>query len=109
MTTLDELPTPPTTESSDTSVDSRDPMPRLGQLLDPGSIELITAQDDSGMLAATGRIEGAPVVTFVSDARVQGGAMGIEGCHVILTAYERALADGVPVIGLWHSGGARLR
>jgi len=109
MTTLDERPTPSSIESSDTSVDSRDPMPRLRQLLDPGSIELITAQDDSGMLAATGRIEGAPVVTFVSDARVQGGAMGIEGCHVILTAYERALADGVPVIGLWHSGGARLR
>src|SRR4030095_12011711 len=51
----------------------------------------------------------APVVPFVSEARVQGGAMGIDGCHVILTAYERALADGVPVIGLWHSGGARLR
>jgi acetyl-CoA/propionyl-CoA carboxylase carboxyl transferase subunit len=109
MTTLDERPTPSTIESSDTPVDPRDPMPRLGQLLDPDSIELITAQDDSGMLAATGRIEGAPVVTFVSDARVQGGAMGIDGCHVILTAYERALADGVPVIGLWHSGGARLR
>jgi acetyl-CoA/propionyl-CoA carboxylase carboxyl transferase subunit len=109
MTTLDERPTPSTMESKDTPVDPRDPMPRLWQLLDPGSIELITAQDDSGMLAATGRIDGAPVVTFVSDARVQGGAMGIEGCHVILTAYERALADAVPVIGLWHSGGARLR
>src|SRR5262245_1197441 len=109
MTTLDERITSSTVHSGATSVDSRDPMPRLGQLLDPGSIELITAQDDSGMLAATGRIEGAPVVTFVSDARVQGGAMGIEGCHVILTAYERALAHGVPVIGRWQSGGARLR
>ena len=35
--------------------------------------------------------------------------MGEAGCKVILVAYERALADGVPVIGLWHSGGARLR
>ena len=102
MTTVDGRATEPT-------VDPRDPMPRLAQLLDAGSIELITAQDDSGMLAATGRIEGAPVVTFVSDARVQGGAMGIEGCAVILTAYRRGLADRVPVIGLLHSGGARLR
>ena len=31
------------------------------------------------------------------------------GCKVILAAYERALADGCPVVGLWHSGGARLR
>ena len=35
--------------------------------------------------------------------------MGSAGCKVILAAYERALADGCPVIGLWHSGGARLR
>ena len=35
--------------------------------------------------------------------------MGIGGCKAILVAYRRALADGVPVVGLWHSGGARLR
>ncbi len=35
--------------------------------------------------------------------------MGTAGCKAILAAYDRALADGVPVVGLWHSGGARLR
>jgi acetyl-CoA/propionyl-CoA carboxylase carboxyl transferase subunit len=90
-------------------VDPRDPRLRLSQLFDTGSIELITPEDDSGMLAAVGTIDGAPSVAFVSDARLQGGAMGIEGCQVVVTAYERALTDGVPVIGLWHSGGARLR
>ena len=35
--------------------------------------------------------------------------MGEAGCKVILVAYERALAEGCPVVGLWHSGGARLR
>jgi acetyl-CoA/propionyl-CoA carboxylase carboxyl transferase subunit len=34
--------------------------------------------------------------------------MGVAGSKVILVAYERALADGIPVVGLWHSGGARL-
>ena len=61
------------------------------------------------MLAAVGRVEGTPVVAFVSDATVQGGAMGLAGCAVVLTAYERALAEGWPIVGLWHSGGARLR
>jgi len=37
-----------------------------------------------------------------------GGAMGAEGCKVIMAAYARALADQVPIIGIWHSGGARL-
>jgi len=91
------------------AVDPRDPLLRLESFFDPGSVELITARDDSGMLAAAGTAGGVPAVAFASDATIQGGAMGEAGCQVILTAYERALADGVPVVGLWHSGGARLR
>jgi acetyl-CoA/propionyl-CoA carboxylase carboxyl transferase subunit len=89
--------------------DPRNPRLRLETLFDEGSLELVTPEDDSGMLAGTGRVDGVPVVAFASDATIQGGAMGIDGCRVILAAYERALADGVPVLGLWHSGGARLR
>ena len=89
--------------------DPRDPLRRLEQLFDAGSCEPITPADDSGMRAAVGRVEGTPVVAFVSDATVQGGAMGLAGCAVVLTAYERALAEGWPIVGLWHSGGARLR
>ena len=47
-------------------------------------------------------------MVFASDPTIMGGAMGDDGCRVVVAAYERALADGVPVIGLWHSGGARL-
>src|SRR5262249_56379864 len=61
------------------------------------------------VLAAEGLIEGMPAVAFASDARVQGGAMGSVGCAAIVAAYGRALEIGVPVLGLWHSGGARLR
>lgn len=35
--------------------------------------------------------------------------MGFQGCEAIVAAYDRALADSCPIIGLWHSGGARLR
>src|SRR5580698_1354803 len=48
-------------------------------------------------------------VAFASDPRVQGGAMGSAGCAAIVTAYDQAIELGAPVIGLWHSGGARLR
>ncbi len=92
-----------------TAEDARDPRVRLERLFDPGTLELLTAQDDSGMLAGIGAVDGTSVVAFASDARVQGGAMGNAGCQVILRAYERALADQRPVVGLWHSGGARLR
>ncbi|MGI8769532.1 MAG: acyl-CoA carboxylase subunit beta [Propionibacteriaceae bacterium] len=88
--------------------DPRNPNFRLAALMDPGSVELITADDDSGMLAATGMINGCRVVALCSGPTVMGGAMGMQGCEVVVKAYERAMTDRVPIIGIWHSGGARL-
>ncbi|HEX5995066.1 MAG TPA: carboxyl transferase domain-containing protein [Jiangellales bacterium] len=88
--------------------DPRNPNHRLAALFDAGSVELLSPDDLSGMLAARGTIDGTPVVAFCSDATVMGGAMGNDGCAVVVNAYERALADDVPIIGLLHSGGARL-
>lgn len=88
--------------------DPRNPNLRLAALLDEGSIQLLTPDDGSGMLAATGTISGLHVVVFCSDATTMGGAMGMDGCDVVVKAYERAMADRVPILGIWHSGGARL-
>ncbi|MDQ4086311.1 MAG: acyl-CoA carboxylase subunit beta [Actinomycetota bacterium] len=88
--------------------DPRNPNKRLAALFDEGSLELITEDDGSGMLAAVGTVDGAHVVAFCSDATVMGGAMGHDGCKVVVKAYERAVSDGAPIVGLWHSGGARL-
>ncbi len=88
---------------------SRDPEARLEALFDPGTVRLLTPHDDSGAVAACGQIGGMLAVSFASDPRVQGGAMGTAGCRAIVAAYDEAIAQGAPVIGLWHSGGARLR
>jgi acetyl-CoA/propionyl-CoA carboxylase carboxyl transferase subunit len=88
--------------------DPRNPVTRLTALLDEGSLELLTPDDLSGMLAARGTVHGAPVVAFCSDATVMGGAMGDQGCDVVVKAYQAARQAEVPIIGLWHSGGARL-
>jgi acetyl-CoA/propionyl-CoA carboxylase carboxyl transferase subunit len=88
--------------------DPRNPVTRLTALLDPGTLELITPDDLSGMLAVRGTISGAPVVAFCSDATVMGGAMGDQGCEVVVKAYQVARSEELPIIGLWHSGGARL-
>jgi acetyl-CoA/propionyl-CoA carboxylase carboxyl transferase subunit len=88
--------------------DPRHPLRRLAALFDDGEFEPISAIDDSGMLAAIGRTHGKTVVAFCSDPTVMGGAMGNDGCKVVVAAYQRALTDRVPIVGLWHSGGARL-
>jgi acetyl-CoA/propionyl-CoA carboxylase carboxyl transferase subunit len=86
----------------------RDPQSRLEALFDAGSLELLQPADDSGTLAGTGSIGGVRAVAFASDPRIQGGAMGSAGCKLIVAAYEHAVQTGAPIIGLWHSGGARI-
>jgi acetyl-CoA/propionyl-CoA carboxylase carboxyl transferase subunit len=88
----------------------RDPRQRLAALFDPGTLEVLPADGDerSGVVAGAGLVHGSGVVAFASDPRVQGGAMGSGGCAAIVSAYAEAVTRGVPIVGLWHSGGARL-
>lgn len=106
---MTSAPTAPSAAKPAREDDPRHPLKRLAALLDPGSLELLPSGDpDCGMMAATGTVDGARVVAFCSDATVMGGAMGNDGCTVVVDAYHRALTDRIPIIGLWHSGGARL-
>lgn len=94
---------------TDVQVDPRSPLARLEAFFDKGQFTPISPVDDRGFISAVGLVDGHDVVAFAADPTVQGGAMGYEGCQAIVTAYDRALADSAPVVGLWHSGGARLR
>ena len=96
-------------QASPSAAITRDPVDRLEALFDQGTMRLLAPHDASGAAAARGQISGMPAVCFASDPQVQGGAMGTAGCATIVAAYSEALARSVPVIGLWHSGGARLR
>jgi acetyl-CoA/propionyl-CoA carboxylase carboxyl transferase subunit len=98
------------TTANSTSMLPRDPRERLAALFDPGTMELMPADGGgrSGVVAGVGLVHGAGVVAFASDPRVQGGAMGTAGCAAIVGAYTEAVSRGVPIVGLWHSGGARL-
>lgn len=104
MTVLDSRVAGPVREEQD----PRHPEVRLSALFDDGTFHALSPDDGSGAQAGTGRIEGMPVVAFASDPRVMGGAMGMANCEVIVHAYEHALRERLPVVGLWHSGGARL-
>ncbi|REE95421.1 acyl-CoA carboxylase subunit beta [Thermomonospora umbrina] len=90
-------------------VDPRHPRVRLEALFDDGTFRPLNEEDDgSGALTGVGRVEGLPVVAFASDPRVQGGAMGMAGCQAIVAAYDHAVRERLPIVGVWHSGGARL-
>jgi acetyl-CoA/propionyl-CoA carboxylase carboxyl transferase subunit len=94
--------------TSDVEIDPRDPELRLGKVFDEGSLELLRPRDKSGVVAARGLVDGAPAVAFCTDATIMGGAMGAEGCRHIVDAIDAGVRERIPVLGLWHSGGARL-
>ena len=91
-----------------TQLDPRDPETRIARLLDDGKFEFLIPRTDCGMVAVTGNIKGNKVIVFASDATIKSGALGVEGSKVIVTAYKAAMGAQVPIIGIWHSGGARL-
>ena len=90
------------------SLDPRDPLLRLCTFFDDGSVELLHERDRSGVLAAAGTVNGVRTIAFCTDGTVMGGAMGIEGCTHIVNAYDTAIEEQSPIVGIWHSGGARL-
>ncbi len=98
----DQADTPPE------PVDPRKPLARLAALFDTDSLVELHPQDTSGATAARGTIDGARVVAYCTDATIMGGAMGSAGCLHIVNAIDLATKLRCPVIGLWHSGGARL-
>ena len=100
MTTLHAVP--------ETTTDPRDPEDRLARLFDAGSMSLLAPRDTSGVVAARGTVSGTRAVAFCTDATVMGGAMGADGCRHIVDTIDTALRERLPVVGVWHSGGARL-
>src|ERR1700712_3598125 len=89
-------------------LDFREPEIRLAKLLDPDTVVPLHATDTSGVSVVRGRIDGAKVIAYCTDATRMGGAMGSAGCRHIVDASDAAIRERIPVIGIWHSGGARL-
>jgi len=91
-----------------TAIDPRDPELRIARLVDEGKFEFLIPRTSCGVIAVTGLIKGNKVVIFASDATIKSGALGVDGSKVIVSAYKAAMGAQVPIIGIWHSGGARL-
>jgi acetyl-CoA/propionyl-CoA carboxylase carboxyl transferase subunit len=88
--------------------DVRDPLLRLSLLFDENKCELLSPDDGAEVRLAAGRVNGARVIGYCTDATRMGGALGAVGGRRIVEAIELAVRERCPVVGIWHSGGARL-
>lgn len=79
----------------------------------PYEAQLTAAAEKSGLpeaiITGRARIEGAPVVLGVMDFRFIGASMGSVVGEKITRAFEAATADGLPIVIVTASGGARMQ
>jgi acetyl-CoA/propionyl-CoA carboxylase carboxyl transferase subunit len=94
------------------ALDARDPLARLAGLFDAGAMRLLPGSESgpagAGAIAAVGLVRGCRAIGFATDPRRSGGALGADGCRNIVEAIDTALRQRIAVVGLWHSGGARI-
>jgi acetyl-CoA carboxylase carboxyltransferase component len=97
---------------------------RIDLLLDPGTFNelepfLTNQGDESGMMVehypgdgvvtGYGSIDGRTVYIYAQDFTVYGGTLGAAQSHKICRVMDLAVRNGVPIIGLIDSGGARIQ
>lgn len=97
---------------------------RVNLLLDKGSFEeidaFVTHRSSAfglenqkflgdGVITGFGKIHGKPVYVFSQDFTVFGGSLSETHAEKICKVMDLALKNGVPVIGLNDSGGARIQ
>jgi len=97
---------------------------RLDFLLDPGTFHelepFITHQGDElgaaperylgdGVLTGYGQIDGRTVYVYAQDFTIYGGTLSEMQSHKICRVMDLAVRNGVPIVGLIDSGGARIQ
>jgi acetyl-CoA/propionyl-CoA carboxylase carboxyl transferase subunit len=86
-----------------------DPISRIEAVADPGSLDLDPKLIGSSVRSARALICGTAAYVFACDPRDGGGSLGRDDTRVVVAAIERATAEAIPCVGIWHSGGARLQ
>lgn len=82
---------------------------RLRALLDRDTFHPWRSAVGDGVVAGSGRVHGRPVCVWAQEVSHRGGSLGRAGGETIARTIRYASRAGVPVIGVPHSGGARLQ
>ncbi len=93
---------------------------RIDLLLDPGSFRELDAFATGGrsgegilvgdgVVTGYGTVDGRLIYVFSQDFTVYGGSLGLGHAEKIVKVQDLALKNGVPLVGLNDSGGARIQ
>ena len=80
---------------------------RIKSLLDIDSFVELNVCD--GVRTGKGTVDGRPVYVYAQDFSVEGGAMTETAASIICEVIDLAIENGVPLLSLNESGGARIQ
>jgi len=89
---------------------------RIARLVDPGSFVedgvfanvLADGLPADGVVTGAATVDGRPICLMANDSTVKAGSWGARTVEKIIRIIERAYADGVPMVYLVDSAGARI-
>lgn len=82
---------------------------RIALLCDDGTFAPHRTDSGDGVIAGSAKIDGRPVYVWAQNVKHKGGSLGRMGGEQITSTIEMANKAGAPVVGMLHSGGARLQ
>jgi len=82
---------------------------RIEMLCDDDSFAPHRSESGDGVIAGSATIGGRSIYIWAQNAKHKGGSLGRMGGEQIVSTIEMANKAGVPVVGMLHSGGARLQ
>ncbi len=90
---------------------------RIAEVLDEGSFMetnvflrgIGTEQIAESVITGYGTVDGRPVYVYAQDYTAMSGALGTGQAKKIVNVYESALKNGVPVLAIFDTAGARIQ
>ncbi|SHN87034.1 acyl-CoA carboxylase subunit beta [Desulfitobacterium chlororespirans] len=81
----------------------------IHKLVDEGTfVELHESMAETNVLTGLGKVNGRRVYAFAQNFEIRGGSIDSAHADKIIAAMEMALNEGAPIVGFYHSVGARI-
>ncbi|AFL99235.1 acetyl-CoA carboxylase, carboxyltransferase component (subunits alpha and beta) [Desulfitobacterium dehalogenans ATCC 51507] len=86
------------------------PLELIHKLMDEGTfVELQERMPETNVLTGLGKVNGRRVYAFAQNFETRGGSIDSAHANKIIAVMDMALNDGVPIVGFYHSVGARIQ
>lgn len=93
-----------------TSTPPLTPFELIHNLMDDGTfVEIQGTLKETNVVTGYGKVNGRRVYTFAHNFEIKGGSIDPAHADKVINVMDMALNDGAPIVGFYHSVGARIQ